>query len=108
MLTTERETDRERDRDRLEFALPKTDELAPREITSRGQQEDRTFIGPVAALNRSWNFIEAALADAGHRLRGYRCWVWAPGFEQFGDAELPLEVRNLCLRVPRKRHGVVC
>ena len=32
--------------------------------------------------------------------------MWAPGFQQFEDAELPKEVRNLCLRVPRKRHGV--
>ena len=33
------------------------------------------------------------------------CRVWAPGFEQFKDAELPIEVRNLCLKIPRKRHG---
>ena len=26
--------------------------------------------------------------------------------EQFEDAELPMEVRNLCLRVPRKRLGI--
>ena len=26
--------------------------------------------------------------------------------EQFEDAELPMEVRNLCLKIPRKRHGV--
>ena len=64
-----------------------------------------TFIGSVAALNRSWNIIKGALADACHKLRGCMCGVWAPGFEQFEDAELPMEVRNLCLRVPRKRHG---
>ena len=29
-----------------------------------------------------------------------------PRKEQFEDAELPMEVRNLCLSVPRKRHGV--
>ena len=71
-----------------------------------GLQDDMTFIGPAAALNRPWNLIEDALADAGPRLRGYKCGVWAPGFEQFEDAELPMEVRNLCLKIPRKRHGV--
>ena len=64
-----------------------------------------TFIGS-AALNRSWTDIEGALADAGHRLRGYKCGMWALGFEQFEDAELPMEVRDLCLTIPRKRHGV--
>ena len=90
----------------LDFALSKTDELAPRQITRIGLQDDMTFIGSAAALNRTWNSIEDALANAGHRLRGCKCGVWAPGFEQFEDAELPMEVRNLCLRVPRKRHGV--
>ena len=28
--------------------------------------------------------------------RGYKCGVWAPGFEQFEDAQLPMLVRNLC------------
>ena len=65
-----------------------------------------TFVGSAAALNRSWNDIEGTLADAGHRLRGYKCGVWAPGFEQFEDQELPTDVRDLCTRVPRKRHGV--
>ena len=60
----------------LEFAFSKTDELALREITGIGLQDDMTFIGSAAALNRSWNFIEDALADAGHRLRGYKCGVW--------------------------------
>ena len=32
--------------------------------------------------------------------------MWAPGFEQFEDAELPIEVLNLCSKIPRKRHGV--
>ena len=57
-------------------------------------------------MNRSWNSIEGSLADAGHRLRGYKCGVWEPGFEQFEDQELPTEVRDLCTKVPRKRHGV--
>ena len=74
----------------LEFALSKTDDLAPREITRIGVQGDMTFIGSAAALNRPWNSIERSLADVGHRLRGY----WAPGCEQFEDAELPMEVRN--------------
>ena len=65
-----------------------------------------TFIVSAAALDRSWGTIEGALADAGHRLRSYKCGVWAPGFGQFEDAELPLSVRNLCLRIPHKRHGV--
>ena len=46
------------------------------------------------------------MTGAGHRLRGYKCGVWAPGFEQFEDQELPTEVRDLCMRVPRKRHDV--
>ena len=58
---------------RLEFALSKSDELAPREITRLGLQDDMTFNGPAAALNRSWNVIEGTLAGAGHRLRGYKC-----------------------------------
>ena len=83
----------------LEFALSKSGELAPREITRIG-------LHWVAALNRLWNVIEGTLADAGHRLRSYKCGVWAPGFDQFEDLEPPMEVRNLCLKVPRKRHGV--
>ena len=90
----------------LEFVFSKTDEPGPREITRTGLQDDMTFIGSAAALNRSWNVIEGTLADAGRRLCSYECGVWAPGIEQFGDAELPMEVRNLCLKVPRKRHGV--
>ena len=35
----------------------------------RDHQDDMTFIGSAAALNRSWNDIEGPLADAGHRLR---------------------------------------
>ena len=69
-------------------------------------QDDMNFIGSAAAMNRSWNSIEGTLADAGHRLRSYNCRVWAPVFEQFDDAELQTEVRNLCVKVPRKRHGV--
>ena len=65
-----------------------------------------TFTGSAAALNRSWGTIDGVLAEACHRLRSYKCGVWAPGFEQFEDAELPIEVRNLCLKIPRKRHGV--
>ena len=87
----------------LEFALSKSDNLAPSEITRVGLQDDMTFIGSAAALNRSWSTIEGVLADAGHRLRSYKCGVWAPGFEQFEDAELSMEVRNLCLKIPRKR-----
>ena len=82
----------------LEFALSKTDELAPREITRIGLQDDMTFIGSAAALNRSWNFIEDALAV---QMRSVR-----QDLNSFEDAELPMEVRNLCLRVPRKRRGV--
>ena len=53
-----------------------------------------TSIGSAAAMNRSWNNVEGSLADAGHKLRGYKCGVWAPGFEQFEDQELPTEVRD--------------
>ena len=63
----------------LEFALAKSDELAPSEITRIGLQDDMTFIGSAAALNRSWVTIEGALAEAGHRLRSCKCGVWAPG-----------------------------
>ena len=90
----------------LEFAFSKTDELAPHGLTRIGLQDDMTFIGSAAALNRFWNDIEGTLADAGHRLHGYKCGVWAPGFEQFEDLERPMEVRNLCMYVPRKGHGV--
>ena len=64
-------------------AISKWDEVAPHGLTRIGLQDDMTFIGSAAALNRSWNDIEGTLADAGHRLRGYKCGVWAPGFEQF-------------------------
>ena len=33
-------------------------------------------------------------------------WSMAPGFELYQDQELPTEVRDLCMEVPRKRHGV--
>ena len=78
----------------------------PRQITRIDLHDDMNFLGSAAELNRTWNSIEDALAGADHRLRGYRCGVWAPGFEQFEDAELPMEVRNRCLKVPRKRHVV--
>ena len=67
----------------LEVAFSLSDEPAPHWLTRIGLQDDMTFIGSAAALNRSWNDIEGTLADAGHRLRGYKCGVWAPGFEQF-------------------------
>ena len=63
----------------FEFALSKSDELPPSEITRIGLQDDMTFIGSAAALNRSWCTIEGVLAEAGHRLRSYKCGVWAPG-----------------------------
>ena len=50
-------------------------------------------------MNRSWNNIDGSLAEASHRLRGYTCGVWAPGFEQCEDQELPTEVRDLCMKV---------
>ena len=90
----------------LEFALSKSDAAAQQGVTRIGLQDDMTSIGSAAAMNRSWNSIESSLADAGHRLRGHKCGVWAPGFEQFEDQELPTEIRDLCTRVPRKRHGV--
>ena len=48
----------------LEFALSMSDGLGPREITRIGLQDDMTFIGSAAALNRSWSTTEGALADA--------------------------------------------
>ena len=38
----------------LEVALSKSDEMAPSEITRIGLQDDMTFKGSAAALNRSW------------------------------------------------------
>ena len=38
----------------LESALSKSDDLAPLEITRIGLQDDTTFMGSAAALNRSW------------------------------------------------------
>ena len=67
----------------LEFALSKSDELAPREITRIGLQDDMTFIGSASALNRSWNVIEGTLADAGHRLRDSQCGVSLQNIERF-------------------------
>ena len=90
----------------LEFALSKLDVMAPRALTRVGLQDDKTFILSATALSRSWNDVESTLAVAGHWLRGYKCGVWALGFEQFEDQELPTEVRDLCTKVPRKRHGV--
>ena len=54
----------------LEFALSKSDAMALEGLTRIGLQDDMTFVGSAAALNRSWNDIERSLADAGHRLRG--------------------------------------
>ena len=90
----------------LEFALSKSDDLAIAEFTRIGLQDDMTFVVSAAAPDRPWRNIQGALADAGHRLRSYKCGVWVLGFEQFEDAELPLSVRSLCLRIPRKRHEV--
>ena len=82
------------------------DQRGGSEITRIGLQDDMTFIGSAAALNRFWCTIEGVLAEAGHRLRSYKSGVWVPGFEQFEDAEMPVEIRNLCLKIPRKGHGV--
>ena len=46
------------------------------------------------------------LAEAAHRLQGYKCCVWAPGFEQFEDQELPLVIWKQCAKVPRERLGI--
>ena len=60
----------------LEFALSKSDAAAQQGVTRIGLQDDMTFIGSAAAMNRSWNTIESS---CGHRIRGYKCGVWAPG-----------------------------
>ena len=62
----------------LAFALSKSDELAPSEITRIGLQDDMTFIGSAAALNRSWDTIGPKQVT----LRCYKCVVSALGFEQ--------------------------
>ena len=52
----------------LEFALSKSDATAQQGTTRTGLQDDMTFIGSAAAMNRSWNRIEGSLVEAGHRL----------------------------------------
>ena len=44
----------------LEFALSKSDAAAQQEVTRIGLQDDMTFIGSVAAMNRSWNSIDGS------------------------------------------------
>ena len=53
----------------LEFAFSQSDAMAPRGLTTIGLQDDMTFVGSAAPLNRSWSTIEGVLAEAGHRLR---------------------------------------
>ena len=86
----------------LEFALSKSDAMALRGLTRIGLQDYMTFIGSAAALNHSWSTIEGVLADAGHRLRGYKRGVRRRDLNSLEDAELPMEGRHLCLKVP---HG---
>ena len=45
----------------LGFALSKSDATAQQGITRIGFQDDMTFIGSAAALNRSWSVIEGTL-----------------------------------------------
>ena len=90
----------------LDWSVPSPSQMQQQGVTRIGLQDDMTFIGSAAAMNRSRNSIESSLADAGHRLRGCKCGVWAPGFEQFEDQEVPTEVRDLSTKVPRERHGV--
>ena len=87
---------------RLEFALSKSDDLAPREITRIGMQDDMTFIGSAAALNRSWSTIEGWPTQVADSV-AFNAEYWRLNLNSF---ELPMEVRNLCLKIPRKRHGV--
>ena len=82
----------------LEFALSMSDELAPSEITRVGLQDDMTFTGSAAALNRSWVPLKV-------------CWPKQVTDSvvtnvEYGRLDLSslIEVRNLCLKIPRKRH----
>ena len=90
----------------LEHDLTKLDTTTPDGLTRIGPQDDMTFIGSAAALNRFLNELECTLAEAGHRPRRHKCGVWALGFEQFEDQQLPSEIRKLCTKVPRKRLAI--
>ena len=50
--------------------------VTPKEgqITRIGLQDDMTFTGSAAALNRSWGTIEGVLAIEGHRPRSMGAW----------------------------------
>ena len=63
----------------FEHCLCAQDEQLSKEVVRIGLQDDMTFIGPVAKLEEHWDSLQAALARAGHRLRGYKCGLWAPG-----------------------------
>ena len=82
----------------LDWSVPFPSQMQQQRVTRIGLKDDMTFIGSAAAMNRSRNSIESSLADAGHRLRGCKCVVWAPGFEQFEDQEAVTEVRDLSTR----------
>ena len=41
-----------------------------------------------------------------HTGRVYKCGLWAVRLKHFKDREVPLEIRNLCTKVPRKRLGI--
>ena len=91
----------------LDWSVPSPSRMTQAHGRSRrlACRMNMTFVGFAAALDRSGSNI-GRRAGRRHRLRIYKCRVWAPGFEQFEDAELPTEVRDLCMKEPRKRHGV--
>ena len=61
----------------LEHAVTELDSTILEGLRRIGLQDDMTFIGSAAAINRSWNDLECTLAEAGHRLRGYKCGTCA-------------------------------
>ena len=90
----------------LEHILKKLDEGRLAGVSLIGLQDYMFFIGSAKTLHRNWRELKHALAEAGHRLRSHKCGVWAPGYEQFVDENLPRTVRDLCAKVPRGRQEI--
>ena len=59
----------------LEHDLTKLDTTTPDGLTRIGLQDDMTFIGSAAALNRFLIELECTVAEAGHRPRRHKCGV---------------------------------
>ena len=89
----------------LEHDLTKPDTTTPDGLTRIGLQDDMTFIGSAAALNRFLNELECTLAEAG-RSAGTSAVCGRLGLSRSRSNNYFLEIRNLCTTVPRKRLGI--